>query len=396
MANSEMPAGKLVPYQADWSLFARRVAAVALLVMFVFIVSLIGPIRDMVLLALIVSFLLIYPILLLMRVARLSYLAAAIIVFAVYLILLILLIVFVAGPFVAFWGVLTDGLTDTVDQILVYLQDYDPSGQTIDLSPLSQLADVVNFDQLLGTGVGLLGTLVDSVFAFGGALYFAFLFNLMALVFLTELPAGLKYAFKLIPRSGHREYAILFTQMGQVWTAFWKGSIIAALITAGAAYLQLMLMGIPYAGFLALIAGLMTFIPWVGSIIAAIPMFIVPFVLGSTTLDMDPLALAILVTVIYQLGQLILWNFVIPKLYGKVLDLSASLLVIVIGIGTAWWGLLGAILAIPVAVILLQAVKFVLHKIRGGDPYPDEPEPKLLTQGAFGLGPLVSEQVEES
>jgi predicted PurR-regulated permease PerM len=184
--------------------------------------------------------------------------------------------------------------------------------------------------------------------------------------------------------------------MAQVWTSFWRGSIIAALMTGGVAYLQLLLMGIPYAGFLAVIAGLMTFIPWVGAIIAAIPMFIIPLTMGSTTLDMDPLTLAIVVTVIYQLIQLVLWNFVIPKLYGKVLDLSASFLVIVIGIGTAWWGLLGAILAIPVAVILLQAVKYALHKIRGGDPYPDEPMPNLLTKGAFGMGPLAPEETGEA
>ena len=118
------------------------------------------------------------------------------------------------------------------------------------------------------------------------------------------------------------------------WSAFWRGSIISAILTAALALLQMLIMGIPFAPLIALLAGIMTFIPIVGGIVAAIPIFVIPLTYGSSTLHMDPLTLAIVATVVYQIGQLILWNGVIPRIYGGALDLSVALVVIVIAIGT--------------------------------------------------------------
>ena len=388
-----------VSYSADWSVFARRTAAVGLLVACVYAATLIGPLLQIVLLSLVLTFVLIYPALLISRLTPLSYPLSAVIVFLLFLAIFAFAILFLAVPLATFLADVTQNLEMLITQSFNFLKNYTPDqgllkhglwGENatdldIILSPLSRWVKTVDIKVVAGFGATLLGTFGEALGIIGDALVTLLLVNVLALVFLLEMPVFFRYLFAVVPLAYRREYAILFRRIAHVWGSFWKGSMIAALFTAAIALVQMLVMGIPFAPLIALVAGITTFIPIVGAVLAAVPIAIVPFVYGSSVLHLDPLTLAILTSVIYQLVQLILWHTVIPKIYGSALNMPISMVILVIAIGTAWWGILGAFVAIPLTAIIREVVRYVLKKIRGGLPYPNEPEPTYLARGIFGV-----------
>ncbi len=94
---------------------------------------------------------------------------------------------------------------------------------------------------------------------------------------------------------------------------------------------------------LALISGVMEFIPYIGPIMALIPAFII----GIGISWQVALAIAILYLIIQQIEN----NLLVPYVMSRSLDLSPFLVFVVMIAGATLWGILGIILAVPVAAI---------------------------------------------
>lgn len=92
---------------------------------------------------------------------------------------------------------------------------------------------------------------------------------------------------------------------------------------------------------LAIISGIMEFIPYIGPIIALIPALIIGLGLGWKA--------ALTITILYIIIQRIENDFLVPYVMSKSLDLSPFLVFIVMIIGASLGGILGIILAVPVA-----------------------------------------------
>jgi len=94
---------------------------------------------------------------------------------------------------------------------------------------------------------------------------------------------------------------------------------------------------------LALISGIMEFIPYLGPIIALIPALIIGFGLGFKA--------AITITILYIIIQQIENNILVPYVMSKSLDLSPFLVFVVMFIGASLGGIMGIILAVPLTGI---------------------------------------------
>ncbi|MGL5916539.1 MAG: AI-2E family transporter, partial [Culicoidibacterales bacterium] len=103
--------------------------------------------------------------------------------------------------------------------------------------------------------------------------------------------------------------------------------------------------GIGYALPLAILAGLSDIVPIIGPIFAIVPLVIVAF----TTL---PLPLAIGVVAYFIILQQIEGNIVVPKIMNSTVGIDSIVVIVSIMIGSAIAGGLGALLAIPMSVIL--------------------------------------------
>ncbi|NRH20500.1 AI-2E family transporter [Candidatus Gracilibacteria bacterium] len=112
---------------------------------------------------------------------------------------------------------------------------------------------------------------------------------------------------------------------------------------------------------LALISGVMEFIPYVGPILALIPALIIG--LGISW------KVALAISILYLIIQQVENNILVPYVMSRSLDLSPFLVFIVMIIGASLGGILGIILAVPFAaigrVIYINYRKNKTHKISG-------------------------------
>jgi predicted PurR-regulated permease PerM len=137
-----------------------------------------------------------------------------------------------------------------------------------------------------------------------------------------------------------------------------------------------------FALLLSIIAGVLELLPIIGPIIAAIPA-----VLLALTGGIDAaVAAVVLYTVIQQLEN----NLLVPKIQGDAVELHPSAVMLALVIGGAIAGLLGAILALPVAAAGRDVFRYLFHRL---DEPPATPNEAIATIRARPM--VVSSQPAE-
>jgi predicted PurR-regulated permease PerM len=114
-------------------------------------------------------------------------------------------------------------------------------------------------------------------------------------------------------------------------------------------YIGLYFLGIKYALTLALVAALLEIIPYIGPILAAIPAVI----LGFAQSPFLALLVILLFVVIQQLENYI----IVPQVMKKTVGLNPIVIIIVMLIGAKLAGVIGIILAVPVAAAVAEFLK---------------------------------------
>ncbi len=134
--------------------------------------------------------------------------------------------------------------------------------------------------------------------------------------------------------------------------AWFRGQLILGLISGTVTFIGLSLFGIKYAAISGLLAGVLEFIPYLGPIAAAIPALFFAFIQGGP-------GLFLVVLIFYIVIQQIQNNFVVPKVMQKAIGLNPILSIVAVLVGAQFGGILGALIALPVAT----ALKTILEDI---------------------------------
>jgi predicted PurR-regulated permease PerM len=162
--------------------------------------------------------------------------------------------------------------------------------------------------------------------------------------FLIALPGVKKLWLSIIPRS-RRERARLLTDevFGRVG-GFMLGNLLTSLISGVLTYVWLLIFGVPYAILLALVVALFDLIPLVGSTIAGIIVSLVALTKG--------LGVAIATAAFYIVYRYLEDYLVNPRVMKHTVKVTPGLTIIATLIGAALLGLIGALVAIPVAATI--------------------------------------------
>lgn len=141
----------------------------------------------------------------------------------------------------------------------------------------------------------------------------------------------------------------------------WLLSRLISMVFVGVSVaLGLVLLGVPMAGALGLVAGLFTFIPYLGPIIGAIPTILIAF--------LESPQLALYALILYLVVETLESNLVMPLAAKGLVRLPPAYTVIVQLAGAAVAGVAGVILSTPlavVAVVTLQAL--YINDVLGDD-----------------------------
>jgi predicted PurR-regulated permease PerM len=133
---------------------------------------------------------------------------------------------------------------------------------------------------------------------------------------------------------------------------WFRGQILLCFIIGLLYYIGLLIIGIESPLVLALFGGLTEFIPYLGPILGGIPIVFVAFVASPWK---GLLALILLVIIQQAEG-----HFIVPKVMQKAVGLNPLISIIALLVGAQLYGILGALLAIPVAT----AVSVVYKEVR--------------------------------
>ncbi len=179
--------------------------------------------------------------------------------------------------------------------------------------------------------------------AFGGLLT-GILILILAFYFVIEEDA-LKKTLASITPNKHRARLRKVLAKARTRIGFWlRGQLLLMLIIFLITYAILSLLGVPFALVLAIIAGLLEIIPFLGPTIAAIPAIVIAF-------SVSPVQAAF-VTISYFLIQQLEGDYLTPKIMQKVAGLNPISSIVALLIGFKVAGVIGALLAIPVTMVL--------------------------------------------
>jgi predicted PurR-regulated permease PerM len=191
----------------------------------------------------------------------------------------------------------------------------------------------------------LIGQLGNSVTSFVGNI---FMITLYVMFMFSEETVFKGKLLAMFPNSKNRsEITSTLNRIGESVQSYIGLKTLVSLITAGLSYIALYFIGIDAPFFWAILIFAMNFIPTVGSLMATIfPAVMVLFQFG----EFLP---CVLVIGIVGGFQIIVGNIVEPKVMGKSLNLSSLVVLVALGFWTALWGVVGAVLSVPITVVLM-------------------------------------------
>jgi predicted PurR-regulated permease PerM len=247
----------------------------------------------------------------------------------------------------------------------------DGDGEGVNLTQLENL----DIAQTLGTVFGSVGGLTGPAFSvLGGA--FTALINLafLLIIMFYLMRDGERFTTALIevtPESYRGDVRRLLHELGVVWNAYLRGQLLLCVIVGLAVYVAALVLGLPNAPILGLLAGVLEFIPNVGPIIALIPAVIIALISGSSTMPfLSGLPLALVVIAVYTVIQQIESYILVPRIMGGILNLHPVVVLIALLVGAVVGGALGVILAAPFAATLRVVGQYLYGKIFDTDPFP--------------------------
>ena len=161
---------------------------------------------------------------------------------------------------------------------------------------------------------------------------------------LLEQEALKNFINSTIPWTKKENAVELMHKIGQKMGNWLRGHVLLMFVVGVLDGVALVALGVPYALTLAVWGGLTELVPYVGPWLGLIPAFIIAF----TASPLKGLLILIAYIVIQQLES----QFLAPKILGKAVGLSPVIIILALLIGAKLMGILGVIIAVPVAAAL--------------------------------------------
>ena len=146
-----------------------------------------------------------------------------------------------------------------------------------------------------------------------------------------------------------------------------RGQIVLGAVIFAATLIGLMILALigfsefaDFAILLALVAGILEFVPIIGPIIAAVPAILI----GASISPAAALAAIALYTIVQQVEN----HLLVPKVMGDAVDLHPAVVILSLIIGASLFGLWGAILAAPTVALGRDLYRYFFRRLEGGTP----------------------------
>lgn len=190
----------------------------------------------------------------------------------------------------------------------------------------------------------------------------------ISLYALIVAPGVRSFILSLWPENRRKRIDSLLREMSTAMGGYVRGAALSGLIMGICTYIGILLIGIDFPLVLAVLAGVLEIVPLLGPIITGIVIVLVAL-LQSTTKAL--IALIFVIALQQTEGHLIF-----PNIMGRQTEMSPLLSIVAFVAGSAAGGLLGALVAIPVAAVLhvfvMRVVAPMIRRWTGAESQPAE------------------------
>lgn len=261
------------------------------------------------------------------------------------------LVVLVGGFIAAAIPPLAAQTSTLINELPHYVHDLQNHSST-----LGKLNDKYHIEQRVTSLLSTKGTaLVGGVLGAGqiviGALSSMALVAVLTVYFLASMPKTKLFFYRLVPQSRRPRVILIgdeiFTKVG----GFVLGNVITSFIAGAGTFVWMLAWGIPYPVLLGLLVFLLDLVPIIGSTIGGAVVTLVALTVSL------PVAIATLV--FYAAYRLAEDYLLVPRIMGRAVDVPALVGMIAIVIGGVVLGIIGALIALPVAA----AIQLILEEV---------------------------------
>ena len=189
----------------------------------------------------------------------------------------------------------------------------------------------------------------------------------LTLFLMFELPTMSRGLLSLLTEDDAARVRLVAADVNRSIGGYVLGNLAISVIAGATVGISLWILGVPYAAALAVFMGVCDLVPLVGATVGALAAIGVAFAAQGVTAGI----VMIVVNVVYQQFE----NHILqPIVYRKTVQLSAFLVLVAVLVGGELMGVLGALVAIPIA----GSIQLVVREIRAGvaDPAAPQPEPE--------------------
>ncbi|WP_407390684.1 AI-2E family transporter [Carnobacterium jeotgali] len=181
-------------------------------------------------------------------------------------------------------------------------------------------------------------------------------FPIIAFFLLKDDEKFFSYVIKIIPPKFRKDVINIFATINDQVGSYIKGQLMISLSLGVMMFIGFTIIGLEYAGVLAIVATFTSIIPYVGAALAMIPAIII----ALTTSWVMVLKLLIVWVVV----QFIDGNLVEPNIMGKNLNVHPLTIIIVLLVLGDLLGFVGLVLGVPIYAISRVIATFVFRKFK--------------------------------
>ena len=290
---------------------------------------------------------------------------AVLLVYAITVAIVAFALAIAIPPLVQQIATFTTELPDIVKLIQYQLDHlnelYDRIGLPVELRTFADSIVAASLDAVHNLDISFLQPIIDSAASFVTSTFGYLILPAWLFFLLKDRPRLQASMDRSLPEAWRRDTWAIVGIIHEVFGKWVRGQLILGGTVGLASFIGLTVLGFSvdgifgrFAVLLAIIAAFGELIPIIGPIISAVPAVL----LGLTAGPVPALAALLLYFGIQQVENSVL----VPKIQSDAIDLHPSLIITALIIGGAIFGLLGAILALPVTAAFRDVFKYVFRR----------------------------------
>ncbi len=166
--------------------------------------------------------------------------------------------------------------------------------------------------------------------------------------------------FAIVPRHHHIKLARVLFELKIIVGGYMRGQLITSAAIAVFVFILLTICGVDNALALALFAGVTDIIPFIGGYVASAPVIVAVSGRGAIAV-----VVVFALMVLYQEFES---RILVPRVYGRVLRLPPAIVLVALLVGGVLMGVVGALLALPIAAGLQMMIRELRVEMPGAAP----------------------------